>query len=74
MFVSFIEREIVQDVDLFESKGEQLTHGLNFFEGFVAERTIRLGINDDRLQGSKTWLAADRSPDLNRISSENLVD
>jgi hypothetical protein len=52
-----------------------LTHRLKLFQGFVAERTIRLGINDDCLQvmqnvvGRRSW-----SPNLNRICSKNLVD
>ena len=50
VFVFFIEREVVQNPDLFEPERDELTHRLKLFQGFVAERTIRLGINDDRLQ------------------------
>src|SRR6185369_15283424 len=55
VFVFFIEREVVQNPDLFDPERDELTHRLNLFQGFVAERTIRLGINDDSLQMMESW-------------------
>ena len=75
VFVFFIEREVVQNPNLFDPERDELTHRLNLFQGFVAERTIRLGIKDDCLQVMQN-VAGRRSssPNLNRICSKNRVD